>query len=145
MKNLNQDSRLPGPRIEPGISRIQSTSVNNATTTFGLLMFDLLMTLMIVASWYLSMGSYWLLVWGSLPERSRNFPPRHGISITNPVSGPIDTVVSCLWVKRPGLKLTVHLNVIPPLYAGPILIFRSQQFERWRVWEEVTAVALMNV
>jgi hypothetical protein len=34
-KNLNQNSRSPGPRIEPGTSRIRSISVNHSTTTFG--------------------------------------------------------------------------------------------------------------
>jgi hypothetical protein len=35
MKTLNQDSRSPGPRFEPGILRIRSRSVNHSTTTFG--------------------------------------------------------------------------------------------------------------
>jgi hypothetical protein len=35
MKNLCQDSWLPGPKFEPGISRIQSKRVNHSTTTFG--------------------------------------------------------------------------------------------------------------
>jgi hypothetical protein len=34
-KNLNQDRGSPGPRIEPGTSRIRSRSVNHSTTTFG--------------------------------------------------------------------------------------------------------------
>jgi hypothetical protein len=34
-KNLNQDSLPPGPRFEPGTSRIRSRSVNHSTTTFG--------------------------------------------------------------------------------------------------------------
>jgi hypothetical protein len=35
MKNLNQDSRSPGPIFEPGTSRIQSWIVNYSTTTLG--------------------------------------------------------------------------------------------------------------
>jgi hypothetical protein len=35
MKDLNQDSRSPGMRIEPGTSQIRSRSVNHSTTTFG--------------------------------------------------------------------------------------------------------------
>jgi hypothetical protein len=34
-KNLNHDCRSPGPRFEPGISRIRSSSLNRSTTTFG--------------------------------------------------------------------------------------------------------------
>jgi hypothetical protein len=34
-KNLSHDSLYPGPRIEPGISRIRSMSVNHSITTFG--------------------------------------------------------------------------------------------------------------
>jgi hypothetical protein len=34
-KNLNQDSRSPVPRFEPGTSRIRNRSVNRSTTTFG--------------------------------------------------------------------------------------------------------------
>jgi hypothetical protein len=34
-KILNQDSRSPGPRIEPGTIRIRSRNVNYSTTTFG--------------------------------------------------------------------------------------------------------------
>jgi hypothetical protein len=33
-ENLSQDSRLPGPRSEPGTSRIRSRSVNHSTTMF---------------------------------------------------------------------------------------------------------------
>jgi hypothetical protein len=33
--NLDQDSRSPEPRIEPGTTRIQSRSVNHSTTMFG--------------------------------------------------------------------------------------------------------------
>jgi hypothetical protein len=36
-ENLIQDSRLPGPRIEPGTTQIRSSSVNNSTMMFGLL------------------------------------------------------------------------------------------------------------
>jgi hypothetical protein len=32
--NLNQNSRSPGPRIEPGTSQIRSRSVDHSTTTF---------------------------------------------------------------------------------------------------------------
>jgi hypothetical protein len=35
-KNLNQDSRSPGSRFEPGISGIRNGSVNHSTTTFGM-------------------------------------------------------------------------------------------------------------
>jgi hypothetical protein len=34
-KNLNQDSRLPGQRFEPGTSRIRNRSVSHSTMTFG--------------------------------------------------------------------------------------------------------------
>jgi hypothetical protein len=34
-RNLNQDSRLLGPRMESRTSRIQSRSINHKTTTFG--------------------------------------------------------------------------------------------------------------
>jgi hypothetical protein len=34
-KTLNKDSRSPGPRIEPGTSRIRSRSANHSTTSFG--------------------------------------------------------------------------------------------------------------
>jgi hypothetical protein len=34
-KTLNYDSLYPEPRIEPGISRIRSMSVNHSITTFG--------------------------------------------------------------------------------------------------------------
>jgi hypothetical protein len=34
-QNLSHTSRSPGPRIEPGTSRIRSRGVNNLTTTFG--------------------------------------------------------------------------------------------------------------
>jgi hypothetical protein len=33
-KNLNQRIRSPGPRFEPGTSRIRNMSVNHSTTTF---------------------------------------------------------------------------------------------------------------
>jgi hypothetical protein len=33
-ENLNQDSRSPGPRIEPGTFRIRSRSVNRSTTFY---------------------------------------------------------------------------------------------------------------
>jgi hypothetical protein len=36
-RNLNQDSRSPGSRIELGNFRILSRSVNHSTTTFGAL------------------------------------------------------------------------------------------------------------
>jgi hypothetical protein len=35
-KNLTEDSRLPGPRFEPGTSGKRSRSVTHSTTTFGL-------------------------------------------------------------------------------------------------------------
>jgi hypothetical protein len=35
MRNLNQDSRLLGPRIEPGTSQIRSRRFNYSTTMFG--------------------------------------------------------------------------------------------------------------
>jgi hypothetical protein len=35
-KKISQDSRSPGPKIEAGISRIRSRSVNHSTTTLGL-------------------------------------------------------------------------------------------------------------
>jgi hypothetical protein len=34
-KNLNHDRRSPGPRIEPGTSRIRSRSISHSTTTLG--------------------------------------------------------------------------------------------------------------
>jgi hypothetical protein len=33
--NLNQDSRSPGPRIDPGTPEYENKSVNHSTTTFG--------------------------------------------------------------------------------------------------------------
>jgi hypothetical protein len=40
-ENLNQGSRSPDPRFEPGISRIRSKSVNHSTTTFGMKIYTL--------------------------------------------------------------------------------------------------------
>jgi hypothetical protein len=34
-KNLNKDNRSPGPRIEPGTSRIRSSSSKHSKMTFG--------------------------------------------------------------------------------------------------------------
>jgi hypothetical protein len=41
-KDLNQDSRSPGPRFEPGTSRIRSSVINHSTTTFRELLHVLL-------------------------------------------------------------------------------------------------------